>query len=85
MRSPGSFTKQALENLNNNISLRFGHHKDCQMQQNMSRKEAFVYNIGIYFSAQLNEIRKTNIARLACDNADGIKAIQPRAFENVGP
>ncbi|XP_073953038.1 peroxidase-like [Choristoneura fumiferana] len=34
---------------------------------------------------QLHEIRKTNIARLACDNADAIKAIQPRAFENVGP
>ncbi|KAI8421021.1 hypothetical protein MSG28_008151 [Choristoneura fumiferana] len=39
----------------------------------------------IKVEAQLHEIRKTNIARLACDNADAIKAIQPRAFENVGP
>ncbi|KAJ2947403.1 hypothetical protein O0L34_g17180 [Tuta absoluta] len=33
---------------------------------------------------QLNEIRRTNMARLACDNAEGIKHIQPRAFLNVG-
>ncbi|KAI5646889.1 peroxidase domain-containing protein [Phthorimaea operculella] len=32
---------------------------------------------------QLNEIRRTNMARLACDNAEGIKHIQPRAFLNV--
>ncbi|XP_075976144.1 salivary peroxidase/catechol oxidase-like [Anticarsia gemmatalis] len=34
---------------------------------------------------QLHEIRKTNMARLACDNADGIKYIQPNAFMNVKP
>nr|WBB28745.1 peroxidase [Yponomeuta cagnagella] len=32
---------------------------------------------------QLNEIRKTNIARFACDNAEGITNIQPQAFMNV--
>ncbi|KAL0881565.1 hypothetical protein ABMA27_001396 [Loxostege sticticalis] len=32
---------------------------------------------------QLHEIRKTNMARLACDNAEGIKYIQPRALLNV--
>ncbi|XP_047026324.1 peroxidase-like [Helicoverpa zea] len=34
---------------------------------------------------QLDEIRKTNMARFACDNADGIKYIQPQAFLNVRP
>ncbi|XP_068627010.1 peroxidase-like [Battus philenor] len=34
-------------------------------------------------SRQLQEIKKTNLARLACDNADGIKYIQPQAFLNV--
>ncbi|XP_063628229.1 peroxidase-like [Cydia splendana] len=34
---------------------------------------------------QLHEVRKTNIARFACDNADAIKFIQPHAFELVGP
>ncbi|CAH2040378.1 unnamed protein product, partial [Iphiclides podalirius] len=32
---------------------------------------------------QLQEIRKTNLARLACDNAEGIEYIQPQAFFNV--
>ncbi|XP_013137679.1 PREDICTED: peroxidase-like [Papilio polytes] len=32
---------------------------------------------------QLQEIKKTNLARLACDNAEGIKYIQPQAFLNV--
>lgn len=34
---------------------------------------------------QLHEIRKTNMARLACDNAEGIKYIQHQAFMNVKP
>ncbi|XP_063827066.1 peroxidase-like [Ostrinia nubilalis] len=33
---------------------------------------------------QLHEIRKTNMARLACDNAEGITHIQPQALLNVG-
>ncbi|XP_049871209.1 peroxidase-like [Pectinophora gossypiella] len=33
---------------------------------------------------QLHEIRRANIARLVCDNAEGIKHIQPQAFLNVG-
>lgn len=36
------------------------------------------------FAAQLQEIRKTNMARFACDNAEGIKFIQPHALLNVG-
>ena len=34
---------------------------------------------------QLHEIRKTNMARFACDNAEGIKYIQPEAFMSVRP
>ncbi|XP_037297016.1 peroxidase-like [Manduca sexta] len=35
--------------------------------------------------SQLHEVRKTNMARFACDNAEGIKFIQPQAFLNVKP
>ncbi|CAH1635595.1 unnamed protein product [Spodoptera littoralis] len=34
---------------------------------------------------QLQEIRRTSMARLACDNAEGIKYIQANAFMNVKP
>ncbi|KAH9636809.1 hypothetical protein HF086_011005 [Spodoptera exigua] len=34
---------------------------------------------------QLEEIRRTSMARLACDNAEGIKYIQANAFLNVKP
>ncbi|KAL3277117.1 hypothetical protein HHI36_012473 [Cryptolaemus montrouzieri] len=32
---------------------------------------------------QLNEIRKTSIARLLCDNSPDVKSMQPRAFERI--
>lgn len=34
-------------------------------------------------SEQLNEIRKSSLARLMCDNADHLFTMQPRAFERV--
>ncbi|KAK9874568.1 hypothetical protein WA026_005401 [Henosepilachna vigintioctopunctata] len=33
--------------------------------------------------AQLNEIRKTSIARLICDNEHEVQSMQPRAFERI--
>lgn len=35
------------------------------------------------FAEQLNEIRKTSIARLFCDNGDNIQRMQQRGFEKV--
>ncbi|XP_066995307.2 peroxidase isoform X2 [Anabrus simplex] len=32
---------------------------------------------------QLNEIRKSSLSRVMCDNGDSIKAMQPRAFELI--
>nr|CAI5835304.1 unnamed protein product [Callosobruchus analis] len=34
---------------------------------------------------QLNEIRKTSISRLLCDNSNGVRAMQPRGFERISP
>ncbi|KAL0850705.1 hypothetical protein ABMA28_006649 [Loxostege sticticalis] len=34
--------------------------------------------------SQLNEVRKTSIARLICDNGDQVEEIQPQAFFNPG-
>ncbi|KAG9434627.1 peroxidase [Apis mellifera carnica] len=36
-----------------------------------------------YLAEQLNEIRKTSIARLFCDNGDNIQRMQQRGFEKV--
>ncbi|KAJ8915001.1 hypothetical protein NQ315_002526 [Exocentrus adspersus] len=33
--------------------------------------------------AQLNEIRKSSISRLLCDNSKDVKAMQPRGFERI--
>ncbi|KAM3967109.1 LOW QUALITY PROTEIN: salivary peroxidase/catechol oxidase-like [Aphomia sociella] len=38
-----------------------------------------------FSTSQLHETRKSNIARFACDNADGVEFIQPRAFYVPGP
>ncbi|KOB76072.1 Oxidase/peroxidase [Operophtera brumata] len=51
--------------------------------------DRFWYERGDQFHSfslgQLHEIRKTNMARLACDNAEGIKYIQPQSFLNIKP
>ncbi|RZB39260.1 hypothetical protein BDFB_005392 [Asbolus verrucosus] len=36
-----------------------------------------------FTKAQLNEIRKTSISRLLCDNGHHIEAMQPRGFERI--
>lgn len=35
--------------------------------------------------AQLNEIRKSSMARLLCDNSNHVQSIQPQAFLRVSP
>ncbi|XP_072949746.1 salivary peroxidase/catechol oxidase-like [Epargyreus clarus] len=51
--------------------------------------DRFWYERGEQFHSfshdQLHEIRKTNMARFACDNVEAIKYIQPEAFLNVDP
>ncbi|CAG9857596.1 unnamed protein product [Phyllotreta striolata] len=32
---------------------------------------------------QLNEVRKTSMSRLLCDNSHGVRAMQPRGFERI--
>jgi hypothetical protein len=39
-------------------------------------------NANFFFSDQLNEIRKTSLARLVCDNVPEITKVQPLAFLN---
>lgn len=36
-----------------------------------------------FFAEQLNEIRKSSISRLLCDNAHHVEALQPRGFERI--
>ena len=37
----------------------------------------------LIFSEQLNEIRKSSISRLFCDNGDNIQSMQSRGFEQI--
>merc|ERR1712111_236149 len=51
----------------------------------LKKGDRFFYDLGldnkIAFSlSQLNEVRKTSMARIICDNTDEIDSIQPLAF-----
>jgi len=37
----------------------------------------------IFVPEQVNEIRRGSISRLICDNADDVKSMQPRGFEQI--
>ena len=48
---------------------------------NLRRGDRFWYeNPGVFTSDQLQEIRKTSLARAICDNLDDIEVLQPYAF-----
>merc|ERR1712066_236323 len=56
----------------------------------LKKGDRFFYDLGldenIAFSlAQLNEVRKTSLARIICDNTDDIDSIQPLAFKVPTP
>jgi hypothetical protein len=36
-----------------------------------------------FVAEQVNEIRRGSISRLICDNADDVKSMQPRGFEQI--
>ena len=42
-----------------------------------------IHRINFFFSAQLQEIRKSSWARIMCDNGDHIKHVQPLAMRSV--
>merc|ERR1711915_670087 len=52
--------------------------------------DRFFYDLGIdqniaFTLPQLNEVRKTSMARIICDNTDEIDRIQPLAFKMPNP
>jgi len=52
----------------------------------LKKGDRFFYDLGIdknlaFSLPQLNEVRKTSMARIICDNTDDVDSIQPLAFK----
>ena len=67
-----------------------GHTYRCLIHDQFARLkkgDRFFYDLegqaGSFKENQLNEIRKTSMARLICDNSDQIKVMQPLAFKKL--
>jgi hypothetical protein len=50
-------------------------------EEDMEIKGNFYSNF--FVPEQVNEIRRGSISRLICDNADDVKSMQPRGFEQI--
>jgi hypothetical protein len=42
-----------------------------------------MFYVTLLVADQVNEIRRGSISRLICDNADDVKSMQPRGFEQI--
>jgi len=56
----------------------------------LKKGDRFFYDLGVdnkiaFSLSQLNEVRKTSMARIICDNTDEIDSIQPLAFKLQTP
>lgn len=58
---------------------------ECLFRYQFSRlrdADRFFYqSIGVFTTSQFNEIKKASMARIMCDNLNGIVSIQPQAFK----
>jgi hypothetical protein len=45
--------------------------------------EQMPFSFDLAVAEQVNEIRRGSISRLICDNADDVKSMQPRGFEQI--